>query len=57
MTTDRNLRHQQVLARRRLGVVVLPTTDWSAIRRNAALVSEALEILRPGDVRELSFVP
>ncbi|MGQ0613932.1 MAG: hypothetical protein ACT4PV_09375 [Planctomycetaceae bacterium] len=36
VTTDKNLRHQQDIARLRLGILVLPTTDWSRIRRNAA---------------------
>jgi hypothetical protein len=28
VTTDRNLRHQQNLARRELAILVLPTTSW-----------------------------
>ena len=32
VTTDSNLRYQQNLARRRIAIVVLTTTDWSRIR-------------------------
>jgi hypothetical protein len=31
VTTDKNMRHQQDIARLRLGILVLPTTDWSKI--------------------------
>jgi hypothetical protein len=55
VTTDKNMRHQQDLARLRLGILVLPTTDWSKIRANAARVVEALDRLRPGAVDEVRF--
>ena len=55
VTTDKNIRHQQSIAGRRFGVLVLPTTDWSEIRRHAARVAEALGRLRPGTVDEVSF--
>lgn len=55
MTTDKNLRHQQNLARRRLSVLVLPTTDWGTIRHNESKIAAALESLRPGELRELTF--
>ena len=56
VTTDKNIRHQQSIAGRRFGVLVLPTTDWSRIRRNAARVAEALDRIRPGAVDEVAFV-
>lgn len=55
VTTDKNLRHQQNVARLRLGVLVLPTTDWSTIRRNASRVAEALGRVQPGTVDEVTF--
>jgi hypothetical protein len=55
VTTDKNMRHQQDIARLRLGILVLPTTDWSKIRANAARVVEALDRLRPGAVDEARF--
>jgi predicted nuclease of predicted toxin-antitoxin system len=55
VTTDQDIRHQQSVAGRRFGVVVLPTTDWSKIRRNAARVAEALRTVRPGALVEVTF--
>ena len=56
VTTDRNLRHQQNLAGRRLGVLVLPTTDWPAIRRHTDRVAAEPATLRPGEIRDVTFV-
>lgn len=55
VTTDKNIRHQQSIAGRPFGIVVLPTTDWSRIRPNAGRVADALAKLRPGGVVEVSF--
>ena len=55
ITTDRNIRHQQNLAGKRLAILVLPTTDWSKIRLHAARVTAALGGLRPGEIIDLSF--
>lgn len=55
VTTDKNIRHQQNIAALRLGILVLPTTDWSKIRPHAARVAEALDRLRPGTVIEVTF--
>ena len=55
VTTDQSVRHQQSLAGRRLGVLVLLTTDWSKIRPHAAKVTAALSALRPGEFVDVSF--
>jgi hypothetical protein len=55
ITTDRNLRHQQSLAGRRLAILVLPTTSWPKIRDHEAQVAAAVNALRAGDVVELNF--
>ena len=55
VTTDKNIRHQQSLASRKFGVLVLPTTDWATIRRHTVPIVEALATLRPGEWRELTF--
>jgi hypothetical protein len=55
VTTDKNIRHQQSVAGRRFGILVLPTTDWSKIRRNATRVAEALGGLRAGTVVEVTL--
>ena len=55
VTTDKNIRHQQNIAGRAFGVLVLPTTNWPMIRRNVASVIDALDELPPGTIRELAF--
>ena len=54
VTTDQNLRHQQNLAERRIGIVVLLTTAWPAIRRRTEEISQAIAAVRPGEVVEVS---
>lgn len=53
VTTDRNLSYQQNLVGRRLAIIVLPTTSWPRIKRNASWVIEAVERVQPGDFIEL----
>lgn len=53
VTTDRNLKHEQNLAARRLAVVVLLTTSWPRIARHASAVVAAIERARPGDYVEV----
>jgi len=42
VTTDRNLRHQQNLSDRSIGVVVLSTPSWPRIKRASRLVEDAI---------------
>jgi len=55
VTTDKNLQYQQDLGRRRLAVLVLPTTSWPILRTHVATILAALNELRAGDLRALSF--
>ena len=55
VTTDQNLRHQQVLSSRRLGILVLMTTSWPRIRKHASRVAEALDTFQAGAYIELVF--
>jgi hypothetical protein len=55
ITTDRSLRYQQNLEGRRLAILVLPTTSWPRIQAHASEVVAAVNRLRPGDFRELTF--
>lgn len=55
VTTDQNLQHQQVLADRRIAVLVLRTTDWRLIQRQVEMVSRAVTGLEPGAYIELAF--
>jgi hypothetical protein len=55
ITTDQKLQRQQHLARRRLAILVLPTTRWPQIQRHAAAVVAAVASVQPGECRELSW--
>jgi predicted nuclease of predicted toxin-antitoxin system len=55
ITTDQNLRYQQNLSGRRIGVIVLLTTNWPRIKNDAALVVQALGNLHPGSYEEINF--
>lgn len=56
ITTDQNLRYQQNLTDRRLAILVLPTTSWPKIKAHAAEVAVAVNELRPGEFREMTFL-
>jgi hypothetical protein len=55
ITTDPNLRYQQNVTRRRLAILVLPTTSWPTIQLHLPSVATAVNALRPGDFIELTF--
>jgi len=55
ITTDRNLKHQQVLTGRRLAILVLSTTSWPRIRRRATDVAQAVDALSAGDYQDLQI--
>jgi len=55
VTTDQNLRYQQNLARRRLAIVVLPTTSWPIIRVHARRILAAIDAVAAGNYVELKF--
>ncbi len=55
ITADRNLRHQQTLAGRRIAVLVLPTNNWNIIRRNIPATERAIGIAAAGSYYEVTF--
>jgi hypothetical protein len=55
ITTDQNLRYQQNLMNRRIGIPVLRTTSWPRIREKVDLVLEAVAEFTTGDYREITF--
>ena len=55
VTTDQRLRYQQDLSQRKIAILVLTTTSWPRIQRHAQSVAAAIEDLKPGGYRELSF--
>ena len=56
ITTDQNLRHQQNLTARKIGVIVLLTTNWPRIRNHTNLVVQAIDNLHPGSYEEIAFL-
>jgi len=55
VTTDQRLKHQQNLSGRKVAILVLTTTSWPRIRPNVTIVAAAIDSLKTGDYRELSF--
>ena len=55
VSTDKNLKYQQNLAARAIGIVVLLTTSWPRIQGKVAAVAEAVNNSRPGSYVEVSF--
>jgi hypothetical protein len=55
ITTDQSIRYQQNFAGRRLGIIVLPTTNWRTIQGHQREILSAINNLHPGEVVELKF--
>ena len=53
VTTDRNLKHQQNLANRRLAIVVLLSTSWPRMQRRIEDIEKAVDAASPGDYVEV----
>ena len=53
VTTDRSMRHQQNMAGRRLGIVVLLSANWPMIRLRIADIDRAIAAVRPGEIVEV----
>lgn len=57
MTTDKNLRYQQNLASRTIAIVVLPTTQWPALRARADEIARTTANVAAGAFIEIPGVP
>jgi hypothetical protein len=57
VTTDRNLKYQQNLASRRIGIVVLSRASWPLIKRHLPLVTAAIDTIAPGGFVEVEVSP
>ena len=53
VTTDQSLRYQQNLAGRRIGLVVLLSTDWRDVRFRTREIGEAIAAVGSGEVIEV----
>ena len=55
VTTDQHLRYQQNLTGRQIGIIVLLATAWPDVRLRRREIREAISLVRPGEVREVSI--
>lgn len=53
VTTDQNLRYQQNLADRKIGIVVLMTTSWPRIQNQIASIVNTIDHMQPGIYLEI----
>ena len=53
ITADKNMPHQQNLGRRNLALLVLGANRWLLIEPKIEDISNALEGIQPGEVREV----
>ena len=55
VSTDKNLRHHQLLSGRKLAVLVLPTRSWPRLRAHVPVIVSALASVKPGEYLELNL--
>ena len=55
VTTDQNLKYQQNLAPRKIGIVVLTTTSWPRIQKHVATVVDAVGSATPSSYIEIAI--
>jgi hypothetical protein len=53
ITTDQNLRYQQNITGRALGILVLMSTSWHRIRLRVAAITIAIDRAHPGSYEEV----
>ena len=55
ITVDQSIRHQQNLTRFRIAVLVLTDNLWPNVRQKTEEVLQALNLLQPGEYREIEI--
>ena|SRR3974390_357470 len=55
LTTDKNLRHQQNLAGRKIAVVILTRQQWPQLRTHVQLIVDAVNAAVPGSYLEIDI--
>lgn len=53
LTGDKNLRYQQNLTGRRIGLVILSSSQWQTVRMGAERIRHVLETMTEGGYREV----
>jgi predicted nuclease of predicted toxin-antitoxin system len=52
VTTDRNLRYQQNLSTRGIGILVLTIANWPALEPHAPHIATTIASMQPGEFRK-----
>jgi len=55
LTTDKNVRHQQNLADRRISIVVLGNSPWWLVRQHLDAITAAVTAATPGSYTEVEI--
>jgi hypothetical protein len=55
LTTDKNIRYQQNLARRRIAIVVIAEPSWPLLRNHVQHVVTAVDAATPGSYTEVEI--
>jgi len=55
VTTDQNLRYQQNMEKRRIAILVLPTTRWSQISAHGSEIVSVINTVVAGEYREVRW--
>jgi hypothetical protein len=55
LTTDKNIRYQQDLSKRKIAIVVLGEQQWPRLRPHIRLVVEAVNAALPGSYVEVDL--
>ncbi len=55
VTADKNIRYQQNLINRRIGIVVLPSNSWGHLEPHVAVIDAAIERAGQGTFQELDL--
>ena len=55
ITTDQNLKYQQNLSQRKLGIIVLKTTSWPRIRNSISQITTGVNSLPSSGFLEIEF--
>ena len=55
ITTDKNLRYQQNLTKRKISIIVLMVPDWPVVQSSVRLVQDAVAKALPASFCEVEF--
>ena len=53
ITTDKNLKYQQQLKDRSVGILILPTTNWAELKLMVESIARKVDQMKPGEYLDL----